>query len=82
MIPVLFRNSDANVELVESSTLYEVAPDEAAQERVAVVATPVAPLAGVLSTGAAGGAGAAAVVNLLVSDQPLVPPAFVAFTLQ
>ena len=69
------------LEFVETCTVYEVAPLEAFHVRVGVLDTLVAPLMGELSDGAAGGL-PAAVVKLHVVDQALVPPAFVAFTLQ
>ena len=82
MTPVLSSNSGAKVGLVETWTLYEVAPEDAAHERVAGTVTPVAALAGEFSAGAAGGAGPAAVVKLLVAEKALEPPAFWALTLQ
>jgi anaerobic C4-dicarboxylate transporter len=60
--------------------LYEVAPLTEFHLRVVLVAMLVAPSAGDVRVGAAGGAGC--VVVKLALDHPLVPPAFVALTLQ
>ena len=81
MIPDWLYTNVANPGSVETCTVYEVAPLEAFHVRVGVLDTLVAPLIGELSVGAAGGL-PAAVVKLHVLDQALVPPAFVAFTLQ
>ena len=69
-----------NVELVETCTRYTVAPLEAFQLKVGLVEISVAPFAGEASVGAPGAA--TTVVKLLPTEYALVPPAFVAFTLQ
>ena len=68
------------VELVETCSLYDVAPDEAFHASVGLVAIPVTALAGEASTGVEGGA--TMVVKLQAFDQALVPPAFLALTRQ
>ena len=55
---------------------------DAFQTSVGLVATPVAPFTGVASTGAGGGGACAHVVNLQVTEYPLVPPALLAATRQ
>ena len=57
-----------------------MAPVEAFHVRVGLEATPVEPLAGLASTGGAGGG--AAVVKFQTVEYALVPPAFDALTLQ
>jgi hypothetical protein len=70
----------ANDDDVDTWQRYDVAPNEVFQPRVSAVPWPVAPFAGVESTGADGAEGA--VAKLHVADQALVPPALVAFTRQ
>ena len=66
MTPDRSRNSVVNVELVETCTRYEVAPDDAPHDSVVGTATFVAAFAGDESTGTGGipGGGVAAVVKL------------------
>jgi len=65
---------------VETCNRYDVAVDEALQERVGFTATPVALFAGDASTGAGGGG--ISVVKLHVADQLPVPVELVALTRQ
>ena len=70
----------ANVCDVETWTLYDVAPDTALQLRVELTWMPVAASVGDVSVGTAGAA--TIVVKVCVAENALVPPAFLAFTLQ
>jgi hypothetical protein len=67
VVTVLSTTVVAKVETVESWTRYEVAPEDAAHERVGDTDTPVAFAAGELSAGAAG-AGTLPVVKLRVTE--------------
>ena len=77
MIPAGTETSVARPGSVATWSGYDVAPGAAFQTRVGVFETPVDPLTGEESVGAAGGL-PAPVVKLNVADQPLVPPAFAA----
>jgi hypothetical protein len=73
----------ANPVSADTWTRYDEAPAEAFHVSVGFVATPVAPLAGLANTGAAGmGGGAAAVVKLHGDEYALVPPPLLALTRQ
>ncbi len=70
----------AKDELPESWIRYACAPCDAFQDSVSVNGWPVAPLAGAERIGAGGGE--STVAKCQTDDQELVPPAFLALTLQ
>jgi hypothetical protein len=78
-----YLNSDTlpfveKVTLVETWSRYDVAPLEEFQAKIGLIETPVAPLAGEVRVGAAGGT--TMVVKLHPLDHALEPPAVFAFT--
>jgi hypothetical protein len=74
---------DENAELVETWSWYDVAPGEAFQLNVGLVAMLVVPFAGEASMGEGGTVGATDnVVKMLLADHALVPVEFVPFTRQ
>ena len=81
VIALWSTTSGEKLELVETCNRYDIAPLEAFQLNVGLVETPVAPLPGKASIGAAGAA-PTTVVSLHTVEYALVPPAFVAFTHQ
>jgi len=78
--PLWLNTMFENSESVATCTPYEVAPVEALQLRVGLMEIPVALFSGEAKAGADGMA--TTVVKLQTVDQPLVPPALVAFTRQ
>ena len=80
VMPVWFTTVEEKLELVETWTPYEVAPVEAFQLSVGLMAIPVALFEGDASVGADGAA--TMVVKLRAVEYALDPPAFVALTRQ
>jgi hypothetical protein len=75
-LTTLLEKSD----IVDTLTVCDDAPNDAFQLNVGVTLTPVAPSAGDASVGADGAE--TTVVKLLLVENALVPPSFVALTLQ
>ena len=78
--PASSTSKGVNVELVDTCTWYDVAPEDVFQPSVSEVGWPVELLGGDASMG--GGGPATIVVKLQAEEYALVPPAFDALTRQ